>query len=170
MPPNGSYNKNSAVNFATAYQQNGQYNWTGDFQIGWEQSIGDHFSYDAAFDARFFGNTTGPILPGSGIPISVTTHHNPDFRVQLFANWAWSRALTTAIGYEGFFAGDDWFNNPITGGHTNIGKSYLQRLRGVVSIFLSPQIQTLLEVNGDVARNGGYKQTVGTTLRFSYIF
>src|SRR5208283_5756730 len=78
----------------------GVYNWTGDFQIGWEQSIGDHFSYDAAFDARFFGNTAGPILPGSGIPISVTTHHNSDFRVQLFANWAWSRALTTAIGYQ----------------------------------------------------------------------
>ena len=172
MPPNGSYDKNSVINTATLYQLRGQYNWTGDIQIGWDQGIGDHFSYDAGFDARFFGNTTGPVSPGSNIPISVTTHHNPDFRVQVFANWAWSRALTTAIGYQGFFAGDDWFNNPnpIIGGHVNVGKSYLQQLRGVAALFLSPRFQALLEVNGMVARTGGYKETVGTTLRFLYLF
>ena len=169
-PPVGSYNKNQPINFATAYQYNGQYNWTGDLQIGWEQGIGDHFSYDAAFDARFFGNTTGPISPGSAIPLSVTTHHNPDFRLQLWLNWAWNRALTTAVGYEGWFAGDDWFNNPIGAGHVNTGKSYEQRLRGAVATFLSPRFQTQLEVNGDVARAGGYKQTIGTRLRFLYIF
>jgi hypothetical protein len=37
-------------------------------------------------------------------------------------------------------------------------------------LFLSPQIQTVLQVNGDVARTGGFKQTIGTTLRFAYFF
>ena len=169
-PPVGSYNKNQPINFATTYQYNGQYNWTGDFQIGWEQGIGDHFSYDATFDSRFFGDTTGPISPGSGIPLSVTTHHNPDFRLQLWLNWEWIRGLTTAVGYEGWFAGDDWFNNPIAPGHVNVGKSYEQRMRGAVAMFLSPKSQVVLEVNGDVARAGGFRQTIGTRLRFLYVF
>jgi len=168
-PPNGTYNKNQAVNIASAYQPNGEYNWTGDIQVGWDQGIGDHFSYDFAFDARFFGATTGPLSPGSGIPVSVTTHHNSDYRLQLYLNWAWNRALTTAIGYEGWFGGLDHFSSPLTG-TINTGQSNEQRLRGAVAMFWSPHIQTVLEVNGDVARTGGFKQTVGTTLRVLYIF
>jgi hypothetical protein len=169
-PPVGSYNKNQAVNLATQYQVSGEYNWTGDLQVGWDQGIGEHFSYDLAADGRFFGSTTGPIVPGSGIPISVTTHHNADLRLQVWANWAWNRALTTAIGYEGWFGGNDYIDNPLTGAHTNTAKSYEQRLRGAVGMFLSPRMQVLLEVNGDVARTGGFKDTVGSTLRVLYIF
>jgi hypothetical protein len=168
-PPVGSYNKNQAVNFATFYQPNGQYNWAGDFQIGWDHGIGDHFSYDVAFDARFFGDTTGPIQPGSGIPLSVTTQHKNDYRLQVWFNWQWSPALRTAVGYEGFFGGLDYFDTPLTG-TVNTGKSFQQRLRGAVVMWFSPRIQTVLEVNGDVARTGGFKQTIGTTLRFAYFF
>ena len=168
-PPTGSYNKNQPVNFATQYQPWGEYNWTGDIQIGWEHGVGDRFSYDVAFDARFFGDTTGPIRPGSGIPLSVKTQHDPDFRLQLWLTWQWNLALRTAIGYQGFFGGLDHFNTPLTG-TVNTGKSFQQQLRGAVILFLSPQIQTVLEVNGDVARTGGFKQTVGTILRFAYIF
>jgi hypothetical protein len=166
-PPVGSYNKNQAINFASQYQPNGEYNWTGAIQIGWDHGIGDHFSYDAALDARFFADTTGPIQPG--IPLSVKTQHNPDYHLQLWLNWAWNRALTTSVGYEGFFGGLDHFSTPLTG-TVNTGKSYEQRLRGAVGMFWSPHIQTVLEVNGDVARTGGYKQTVGTLFRVLYIF
>jgi hypothetical protein len=166
-PPLGTYDNTKSVNFATQYQPNGQYNWTGDLQIGWEQGIGDRFSYDAAFDARFFGNTTGPIQPG--IPLSVTMHHDPDYRLQLWATWEWNPALRTAIGYQGFFGGLDYFSTPLTG-TVDTGKSFEQQLRGAVIMWFSPQIQTVLEVNGDVARTGGFKQTFGTILRFAYIF
>ena len=168
-PPTGSYNKNQSVNFADFYQPNGQYNWTGDLQIGWEQGVGDRFSYDVGFDARFFGETTGPIQPGSGIPLSVTTHHKPDYRVQLWLNWQWNPALRTAVGYEGWFGGLDYFSTP-RADTVNTGKSFEQRLRGAVTMFWSPRIQTILEVNGDVARTGGFKQTIGATLRFAYFF
>ena len=168
-PPVGSYNKNQSVNFATEYQPNGQYNWTGDLQIGWEHGIGDHFSYDVGFDARYFGSTTGPIQPGSGIPLSVTTHHNPDYRSQLWLTWEWNPALRTAVGYEGWFGGLDYFSTPRTG-TVNTGKSFQQRLRGAVTMFWSPRIQTVLEINGDVARTGGFKQTIGATLRFAVFF
>ena len=167
-PPTGTFNKNQAVNIATLYQPNGQYNWTGDLQIGWDHGIGDHFSYDVAFDARFFGDTTGPIQPGVN-PLSVTTHHNNDYRVQVWFNWQWSPPLRTAIGYEGFFGGLDYFDTPPTG-TVNTGKSFQQRLRGAVTMWFSPRIQTILEVNGDVARTGGFKQAVGTTFRFAYFF
>ena len=168
-PPTGTYNKDQAINFATQYQPNGQYNWTGDLQIGWEHGIGERFSYDVGFDARFFGDTTGPIQPGSGIPLSVTTHHNNDYRAQLWLTWAWNPALRTAIGYQGFFGGLDYFSTPRTG-TVNTSKSFEQQLRGAVTLFLSPRIQTVLEVNGDVARTGGYRQTFGTILRFAYFF
>ena len=168
-PPTGTYNKNQAINFATQYQPSDQYNWTGDVQIGWEHGIGDRFSYDVAFDARIFGDTTGPIQPGSGIPLSVKTYHNPDYRLQLWLTWQWNPALRTAIGYQGFFGGLDYFSTPQTG-TVNTGKSFEQQLRGAVVMFLSPRIQTVLEVNGDVARTGGFKQTFGTILRFAYIF
>ena len=168
-PPVGTYNKNQAINFASQYQPNGKYNWTGDVQIGWEHGIGDRLSYDVAFDARFFGDTTGPIQPGSGIPLSVKTQHDPDYRLQLWLTWEWSPALRTAIGYQGFFGGLDHFSTPQTG-TVKVGKSFEQQLRGAVVLFLSPQIQTVLEVNGDVARTGGFKQTFGTIFRFAYIF
>ena len=165
----GTYNKNQSVNFANFYQPNGQYNWTGDLQVGWEQGVGDRFSYDVGFDARFFGDTTGPIQPGSGIPLSVTTYHKPDYRVQLWLNWQWNPALRTAVGYQGFFGGLDYFSTPRTD-TVNTGKSFEQRLRGAVIMWWSPRIQTILEVNGDVARTGGFKQTIGATLRFAYFF
>jgi hypothetical protein len=168
-PPIGSYNKNQTVNLANLYQPSGQYNWTGDFQIGWEHGIGERFSYDVAFDARFFGDTTGPIQPGSGIPLSVKTHHDADYRVQLWLNYEWDRALRTSIGYEGWFDGLDHFSTPRTG-TVKTGESFEQRLRGAVTLFLSPRIQTILEVNADVARTGGFKQTIGTTFRFAYFF
>jgi len=166
-PPTGTHNRDRPLNFAALYQPNGESNWTGDLQIGWEHGIGEQFSYDVAFDARFFGDTTGPIQPG--IPLSVKTYHDPDYRMQVWFNWEWTRALRTAIGYQGFFGGLDHFSTPLTG-TVNTGKSFEQRLRGAVTLFLSPQIQTVLEVNGDVARTGGFKQTIGTTLRFSYFF
>lgn len=168
-PPTGTYDKNKLVNFANQYQPGGQYNWTGDVQIGWQHSVGNHFSYDVAFDARFFGDTTGPIQPGSGIPLSVTTHHNNDYRLQLWLNWKWTPALRTAIGYEGWFGGLDYFDTPLTG-TVHTGSSFEQRLRGAVVIWLSPRLQTVLEINGDVARAGGFRQTVGTELRIAYIF
>ena len=43
--------------------------------------------------------------------------------------WAWNPALRTAIGYQGFFGGLDYFSTPRTG-TVNTGKSFEQQLRG----------------------------------------
>jgi hypothetical protein len=70
---------------------------------------------------------------------------------------------------SGLFCGLDHFSTPLTG-TVNTGKSFQQRLPGAMTLFLSPQLQTVLEVNGDVACIGGFKQTIGTTLRVAYFF
>ena len=168
-PPVGTYDKNRAVNYATLYQASGEYNWTGDVQVGWDQGITEHFSYDIGVDGRFFGETTGPLSPGSGIPVSVLTHHNADFRAQVWLNYDINRAMTASVGYEGFFGGLDYFSSALTG-TVDTGKSNEQRLRAAFSMFVSPRAQVVLEVNHDVARTGGFQQTFGLLLRGLYIF
>jgi hypothetical protein len=49
-PSTGTHNRDRPLNFAALYQPNGESNWTGDLQIGWEHGVGDQFSYDVAFD------------------------------------------------------------------------------------------------------------------------
>ncbi len=168
-PPVGSFDKNRGVNLAGALSS--WQGWTGDLQIGWDHAIGDHFSYDASADVRFFGDTTGPIQPG--VPLSVRSHKNTDLRLQLWLNWAWNKAFTTSIGYEGFLFGETSFDNPLAlggRGHTSTGASTEHRLRAAASMFLSPQTQILLEANHDIDRTGGFKQNFGLTARFLYIF
>ncbi|HKM61592.1 MAG TPA: transporter [Acidisphaera sp.] len=175
-PPVGSYNKNQLVNWASL--NSGSNGWAGTFQIGWDQGIGDHFSYDLGVDGTFAGDTTGSFAPGSGLPIGVTTKHDPYARVQLWLNWNWNVALTTSIGYYGTFGGQTSFTNPAAtallglqpGATTVTGKHNEQQLRAAVGQFLSPNFQVLLDVHGDVAASGGFKEVIGTTLRFLYIF
>ncbi len=168
-PPIGSYDKRKALNLASALS--GWQGWTGDLQLGWDHAIGPNFSYDASLDVRFFGDTTGPIQPA--VPLSVRNHKDSDLRAQLWLNWAWNKAFTTSIGYEGFFGGDTYFDNPraLGGrGHTNTGSSREHRIRAAASMFFSPQFQVLLEANHDIARTGGFKQDFGLVLRTLYIF
>lgn len=168
-PPVGTYDKNSAINLAGSLS--GSPGWTGDLEIGWDHAIGDHFSYDLALDLHFYGDTTGPIQPG--VPISVRTNRNPDLRAQVWLNWAWNRAFTTAVGYEGSWGGDAYFNNPIQLGglgHTDTAASKFQRIRAAASMFVSPRLQFLLEGNHDFDRNGGFEQAWGITLRALYVF
>lgn len=168
-PPDGSYDKNKVLGLAPALSS--WQGWTGDLQIGWDHAIGTHFSYDAAIDGRFFADTSGPIQPG--VPISVRQHKSAELRAQLWLNWAWNEAFTTSIGYEGFFGGSSYFDQPsILGGqgHINTGKSFQQRVRAAGAVFLSPRFQVLLEGNHDVARAGGFKQDWGVILRTLYLF
>lgn len=168
-PPVGSFDKNRSLNLASSLS--GSQGWAGDFQIGWDQAIGDHFSFDTSLDYRYFGDVTGPVQ--AGVPISVRTHKDADLRAQLWLNWAWNRAFSTSIGYEGFFGGSTYFNNPVAlggFGHTNVGSSREQRIRAAASMFFSQRFQLLLEVNHDVSRTGGFYQDFGLTLRALYIF
>ena len=168
-PPVGSYDKNKSLNIAPALS--GSEGWVGDVQVGWDQGIGDHFSYDAALDARFSADTTNPIQPG--VPLSVRSHKDIDLRAQLWLNWAWTRAFQTSIGYEGLFGGNTYFDNPLAlggRGHTSTGSSRVDRIRAAASMFLSQRFQVLLEVNHDLNRTGGFKQEFGLNLRALYVF
>ena len=124
-----------------------------------------------ALDARFSGDTTNPIQPG--IPLSVRSHKDVDLRAQLWLNYAWTRAFQTSIGYEGFFGGNEYFDNPAAlggVGHTNTGSSRLDRIRFAASMFLSQRFQLLLEINHDLDRTGGFQQDFGLNVRALYVF
>ena len=152
--PNGTYDKNSPLNLAGAFGSNG---WLGDFQIGWDQGIGEHFSYDLGFDVRSYGDTTGP----RGVRNSTDT----DFRLQAWFNWNWTRAFQTSIGYEGIFGGTGY-----TQGFQNGTTSQFQRVRGAASLFVAPNTQLLLELNHSFDTVGGFRQVFGATGRIVYIF
>ncbi len=151
-PPDGTYDPHSAINL-------GDNRLDGDVQIGLSKGIGDHFSFDAAFDAEFYGTNS------NAAPFGGTLNQNPTYRGQIWLNWSWSRAFSTSIGWEGFFGGRQQIEGTFTG-----AKTEEQRIRAAASLFLSPTFQTLIELNHDVQNSGGFKQDFGVTARVLYIF
>ena len=154
VPPTGSYDKNSQVNLASAFGGTG---WVGDAQVGWDNGIGAHFSYDLGFDVRAYGDVTRP----GGLRIS----QDPDFRLQGWANWNWTRAFQTSIGWESILGGEQRTNGLLNG-----TKSEFERLRIAASMFVLPNAQVLAELNHDFVTVGGFKQPFGAVLRLAVAF
>lgn len=150
--PSGSYDRSSAVNL-------GNNRWSGDIQIGVSQGIGDRFAFDAEFDARFYGDND------SYVPGNRRLSQDPTYRVQLWANWRWTPAFTTSVGYEGLFGGSQQVNGFFDG-----SKTEEQRIRANASLFLSPTVQAMLELNHDIHVVGGFKQDFGATVRLLKVF
>lgn len=151
-PPVGSYDGRSPINL-------GANRWRGAIQLGLTQGVGDHFAFDAEYDVQIYGDN------GNEVPGNRRLSQDPTHRVQLWANWRWNAAFTTSIGYEGFFGGNQKVN-----GFLNGAKTEEQRIRANAALFLSPRLQTMLEVNHDVHVVGGFKQDIGATLRVLYVF
>lgn len=151
-PPDGTYDKRSAINL-------GDNRWRGTIQLGLSQGITDNLAFDAAFDVQFYGDND------SYVPGNRRLSQDPTYRAQLWANWRWNPAFTTSIGYEGLFGGLQQVNGFLDGSKTEI-----QRIRANAALFLTPRIQTMLELNHDVHVVGGFKQDFGTTLRVLYVF
>lgn len=151
-PPDGSYNKRSPINL-------GDNRWSGDIEIGLSQGLGENLAFDASFDVHLYGDNS------SYVPGSRRLSQDPTYRAQLWANWRWSPAFTTSIGYEGLFGGSQQVNGFFDGSKTEI-----QRVRAAAALFLTPRIQTLLELNHDVHVVGGFKQEFGATVRVLYVF
>jgi hypothetical protein len=153
-PPTGSYNKYDALNVSSAF---GSSTYAGDIQVGWDQGIGEHFSYDVGVDGRFYGTLTQP----GGL----RTTQDPDVRLQAWANWNWTRAFQTSIGWESILGGKQ-YTNSIANGTT----SQFERLRVAAGMFVANNAQVLLELNHDVSAPGGFKQDFGATLRVLFVF
>jgi len=151
-PPIGTYDPKAPINL-------GDNRWRGDFQIGLSQGIGDHLAFDLAYDIQVYGDN-GSYVPGNRRLSQDATH-----RAQLWANYRWNPAFTTSIGYEGLFGGKEQVNSVFNGSKTEI-----QRIRAAAALFVTPRLQTLLEVNHDVHVTGGFKQEIGATLRVVYVF
>lgn len=154
-PPIGSYDKLHALNIAPALS-NGV-NWEGDIQIGWDQGIGNHFSYDLGVDGRFVGDQT--------LPFGRRVTQDPDVRLQAWANWNWTRAFQTSIGWESILGGKQYTN-----GFANGTKTEFERLRVAASLFVAHNAQVLLEANHDFVHVGGFSQVFGLTARVLFVF
>lgn len=151
-PPTGTYDERSPINL-------GDNRWRGNLQLGVSQGITDNLAFDLGFDTQFYGDNTD-YFPGNR-----RFSQDPTFRTQLWVNWRWNPAFTTSIGYEGLFGGSQQVNGTFGG-----GKTEAQRIRANASLFLTPRLQTMLELNHDVKSVGGFKQDFGTTLRVAYVF
>ena len=151
-PPSGTYDRRSPINL-------GDNRWRGNLQLGLTQGIGERFAFDAEYDVQFYGDND-KYFPGTR-----RLSQDPTHRIQLWANWRWSPALSTSIGYEGFFGGDQQVNGFFAG-----TKTEAQRVRANAALFLSPTVQTMLELNHDVHVVGGFKQEFGATFRILKVF
>lgn len=151
-PPDGSYRSSQALNL-------GDNRWRGDIQIGLSQGLGDRFAFDAEFDTQVYGDNA------SYVPGNRRLSEDPTYRVQFWANYRWSPAFTTSVGYEGFFGGNEQVNSVFNG-----SKTEEQRIRAAAALFVTPRLQTLLEVNHDLHVVGGFKQEIGATVRVVYVF
>jgi len=151
-PPDGSYDPHSAINV-------GDNRVRGDVQVGLTQGFGEHLGVDLSFDAMFYGaNNSYP-------PGYLRLTQDPTYRGQVWANWRWTRAFSTSIGYEGLFGGTQYVN-----GFLNGSKTEEQRLRANAALFLTPRLQTMIELNHDLHVVGGFKQDFGATLRVLFVF
>ena len=146
-PPTGTYDRTSSINV-------GSNRWEGDIQFGLSKGLTDRISMDFAFDANFFGDNT------KSFPGNRRQSQEPIYRGQIWATYEWSRAFFTSLGWEGLFGGREQINGNFDG-----VKGERQRIRAAGTLFLSPTLQTILEVNHDVERTGGFKQDFGLTLR-----
>ena len=151
-PPLGTYDRRRALNV-------GDNRWKGDIQLGLSQGIGDHFGFDLDFDATVFGDNA------SYVPGNRRLSQDTSYRVQLWANYRWNPAFTTSLGYTSIFGGEEQVNGVFNGSKTEI-----QRIRANASLFLTPRLQTMLELNHDVHVTGGFKQEIGATFRAVYVF
>ena len=151
-PPDGTYDKQSAINL-------GDNRLRGDVDVGLSQGLTDNLAFDASFDVQFYGDND------SYVPGNRRLSQDPTYRAQIWANWRWNPAFTTSIGYEGFFGGSQQVNGFFAG-----SKTEEQRIRANAALFLTPRLQTMLELNHDVHVVGGFKQDFGATLRVLYVF
>ena len=151
-PPDGTYDPHAALNL-------GDNRWRGDFQVGLSQGFGEHIGVDISFDAQFYGDSSNSYPGGQYLK------QDPTYRVMAWANYRWSPAFTTSIGYEGFFGGVQRLDGSLDGNATNE-----QRIRFNAALFVTPSVQTMLELNHDLSVNGGFKQDFGATVRLLKAF
>ena len=151
-PPDGTYDVHSALNL-------GDNRWRGDIQVGVSQGFGDHFGVDVEFDAQFYGDSSNSYPGGQYLK------QDPTYRAQVWANYRWTPAFTTSIGYEGFFGGIQKVDGFLDGNKTDE-----QRIRANAALFVTPRLQTMLELNHDLSVSGGFKQDFGATVRVVYVF
>lgn len=150
--PDGTYDPRSPLNI-------GSNRVTGNVQFGVSKGLSDCFAFDAAFDVALYGDSDNYFSGGQKLSQSPTP------RGQLWLNWAWSTTFTTSFGWEGLFGGREQVNRTFNGNAT-----YEQRVRAAASLFVTPTVQTILELNHDVAHSGNYKQEFGATFRLLYLF
>ena len=146
-PPTGTYDRTSPINVGTN-------RWEGDIQFGLTKGLTERISMDLAFDANFFGDNT------KSFPGNRRQSEQPIYRGQIWATYEWSKAFFTSLGWEGLFGGREQINGNFDG-----AKGERQRIRAAGTLFLSPTLQTILELNHDVERTGGFRQEFGATVR-----
>ncbi len=143
------------------FGSNGAGPWSGAVQLGINKGFGDNFSFDFDEYTTFFGETTGG---------GARTSTNPNFTLQIWANWNWTPQIETSIGWQSHFGGDGTTVNTTTGTGSVFSGSQQEEIRGWVSYFFLPQAQVGIEVNHDFVDVNGAKNQIGILLRALYIF
>ena len=151
-PPDGGYRKSQALNLGTNAL-------SGDVQAGLSQGLGTKFSFDLGLDAEFYGDNNNYTV--NNLHLSTT----PSYRVQTFFNYNIQRGMEIGLGYTGIWGGRQSVERNFDGSKTEYSRVKLD-----ASMFLSPSLQVLVELNHDIHVVGGFQQTIGGTIRVLKVF
>ena len=145
--PTGDYRATRGLNLGT--------NRFGfDVQIGYTQSVGDKFWFDAAIDGIFYttNNDAGP----NHRPLV----QRPTGQLQLWFGYRPDPLSLVSIGYAAQTGGLQQID-----GFSNGVKTESQQVRVAYQRFLTASFQLAIVLSRDIAVSGGFRETFGATVR-----
>ena len=130
-----------------------------DTQIGYSQAIGKQFWFDAAADAILY------TLNHDAGPGQATLSQQPSYQMQLWLSYVPELRSLISVGAAAQFGGAQSVNQISTGLKTESGQ-----IRLAYWFAVTPAFQVGGVLSHDLYVVGGFRQTMGLTLRTAWLF
>ena len=150
--PTGDYQANRTLNLGTN-------RFSFDAQIGYTQAIGQKFWFDAAIDGIFYTTNNDPGLNGRRLT------QRPTGQLQLWFGYMPDAASLLSVGYAAQTGGLQQIDGIATGARTES-----QQVRVSYQRFLTASFQVATVLSRDIAVTGGFKESLGATVRAIYLY
>lgn len=128
-------------------------------QLGGSYGLGSRWLVESALDVSFYHDNKDV-----GDAHSVL-EQKPTYAAQLWVSYAATPTLSFSAGWGGSWGGDQKLN-----GISNGFDSDRQQVRAAVSMWVSPTLHVLGQINKDFAVNGGFEANPSFLLRFTKLF
>ncbi|WP_297491796.1 transporter [Acidocella sp.] len=154
-PPIGSYDKNANISFT-------QNLWTGEIEVGAHQLLlgnktGRNLAVEAWGEGLFYGSNGDSALVGAGAPIPARLSEQPSGQVRLYLPYQFFPAslATFSPGFYQSFGGKETYSLANGAKYDAGTRTEETQLRFILSTYLSPHWQIMLNGEYDLVTHGG---------------